>query len=82
MSSHYNQEVLLAQFSLYVHTSGLKPDSFHFYFCNNRNKQTLFFLENRIGLRYMDSEGMVMHTQKLKALKLFTMYGSKQHVYI
>ena len=29
-SSHHPQEVLLAQFSLYVHKSGLKPDSFHF----------------------------------------------------
>ena len=28
-SSHHPQEVLLAQFSLYVHKSGLKPDSFH-----------------------------------------------------
>ena len=33
-SYHHPQEVLLAQFSLYVHKSGLKPDSFHFiYFC-------------------------------------------------
>ena len=31
-SSHHPQEVLLAQFSLYVHTGGLKPDSFHFIF--------------------------------------------------
>ena len=31
-SSHHPQEVLLAQFSLYVHKGGLKPDSFHF--CN------------------------------------------------
>ena len=30
-SSHHPQEVLLAQFSLYVHKDGLKPDSFHFY---------------------------------------------------
>ena len=30
VSSHHPQEVLLAQFSLYVHNSGLKPDSFHF----------------------------------------------------
>ena len=30
-SSHHPQEVLLAQFSLYVHKSGLKPDSFHFF---------------------------------------------------
>ena len=30
-SSHLPQEVLLAQFSLYVHKGGLKPDSFHFF---------------------------------------------------
>ena len=29
-SSHHTQEVFLAQFSLYVHKSGLMPDSFHF----------------------------------------------------
>ena len=29
-SSHHPQVVLLAQFSLYVHKCGLKPDSFHF----------------------------------------------------
>ena len=28
-SSHHPQEALLAQFSLYVHKSGLKPDTFH-----------------------------------------------------
>ena len=33
-SSHHPQEVLLAQFSLYVHKGGLKPDSFHF-ICNS-----------------------------------------------
>ena len=32
--SHHPQEVLLAQFSLYVHKGGLKPDSFHFFFVN------------------------------------------------
>ena len=30
MLSYHPQEVLLAQFSLYVHKSGLNPDSFHF----------------------------------------------------
>ena len=30
-SSHHPQVVLLAQFSLYVHKGGLKPDSFHCY---------------------------------------------------
>ena len=29
-SFHHPQEVLLAQFSLYMHKGGLKPDSFHF----------------------------------------------------
>ena len=29
-SSHHPLEVFLAQFSLYVHKGGLKPDSFHF----------------------------------------------------
>ena len=32
VSSHYPQEVLLAQFSLYVHKGGLKPDSFHLFY--------------------------------------------------
>ena len=32
-SSHHPQEVLLAQFSLYVHKGGLKPDSFHCFVC-------------------------------------------------
>ena len=30
-SSRHPQEVLQAQFSLYVHKSGLKPDSYYFY---------------------------------------------------
>ena len=30
-SSHHPQEVLLPQFSQYVHKGGLKPDSFHFF---------------------------------------------------
>ena len=30
-SSHQPEEVLLAQFSLYVHKGGLKPDTFHFF---------------------------------------------------
>ena len=29
--SHHPQDVLLAQFSLYVHKGGLKPDSFHLF---------------------------------------------------
>ena len=38
-SSHHPQEVLLAQFSLYVHKGGLKPDSFHFFImCRQLNE--------------------------------------------
>ena len=37
-SSHHPQEVLLAQFSLYVHKGGLKPDSFHLLYLNTTNR--------------------------------------------
>ena len=37
-SSHHPQEVLLAQFSLYVHKGGLKPDSFHFIYLLGRHE--------------------------------------------
>ena len=48
-SSHHPQEVVLAQFSLYVHKGGLKPDSF--YICmhvhdicvNSHNIHSLYF---------------------------------------
>ena len=39
-SSHHPQEVLLAQFSLYVHKGGLKPDSFHFICVGTNGSQT------------------------------------------
>ena len=42
-SSHHPQEVLLAQFSLYVHKGGLKPDSFHFIYSDNHCSDNLFF---------------------------------------
>ena len=35
-SSHHPQEVPLVQFSLYLHKSGLKPDSFPFHFISER----------------------------------------------
>ena len=40
-SSHHPQEVLLAQFSLYVHKGGLKPDSFHFYTHDTWNRRCI-----------------------------------------
>ena len=45
-SSHHPQEVLLAQFSLYVHKGGLKPDSFHSFH--------LSFKENTRSLNELD----------------------------
>ena len=42
-SSHHPQEVLLAQFSLYVHKGGLKPDSFHFCLCSLLNSSPEFY---------------------------------------
>ena len=45
-SSHHPQEVLLAQFSLYVHKGGLKPDSFHFIFIVLQSTTTSLFCLN------------------------------------
>ena len=41
-SSHHPQEVLLAQFSLYVHKGGLKPNSFHFIFVHYKEPSKSF----------------------------------------
>ena len=45
-SSHHPQEVLLAQFSVYVHKGGQKPDSFYF----------LAFTEAPLPPRYLRQE--------------------------
>ena len=54
-SSHHPQEVLLAQFSLYVHKGGLKPDSFHFLHHGHNmltnNGQSLLYGGSRISPR-------------------------------
>ena len=46
-SSHHPQEVLLAQFSLYVHKGGLKPDSFHFSVFAERSPEILKMFKRR-----------------------------------
>ena len=43
-SSHHPQEVLLAQFSIYVHKGGLKPDSFHFILSKLKFKKSSLLL--------------------------------------
>ena len=45
-SSHHPHEVLLAQFSLYVHNGGLKPDSFHFILTQKKIPDLLLKIEN------------------------------------
>ena len=55
-SSHHPQEVLLAQFSLYVHKGGLKPDSFHL-LRNTTSKdwKCLWFLKYKSESVFLDS---------------------------
>ena len=48
-SSHHPQEVLLAQFSLYVHKGGLKPDSFHFISKCQMSKNMIPINKNKIN---------------------------------
>ena len=47
--SHYPQEVHLAQFSLYVHKGGLKPDLFHFIFYQTGQRRAVARFD--MGLR-------------------------------
>ena len=61
-SSHHPQEVLLAQFSLYVHKGGLKPDSFHFIYPVNSFPDMLCNLNLQpldVVSRYRDSQSLV-----------------------
>ena len=51
---HHPQEVLLAQFSLYVHKGGLKPDSFHF----------IFIYTICIDILIRKYFGLICHTRK------------------
>ena len=61
-SSHHPQEVLLAQFSIYVHKGGLKPDSFHFsHFKFDINQQTF----SRFILYYRFSYYAAFHFCKI-----------------
>ena len=59
-SSHHPQEVLLAQFSLYVHKGGLKPDSFQY------NATALF--NSVIQQRYSSSPRHPVNNLKFKII--------------
>ena len=63
-SSHHPQEVLLAQFSLYVHKSGLKPDSFHFLSVTNKkftNEQIVRFVTNIPSITWITKSLLSRH---------------------
>ena len=57
-SSHHPQEVLLAQFSLYVHKGGLKPDSFHLFHIRKNPLLAKLSYSHPLGAvsRYRDPE--------------------------
>ena len=59
-SSHQPQEVLLAQFSLYVHKGGLKPDSFHF-ICYKTHRIIVAFSDLRVAV-IASGQKKSMHT--------------------
>ena len=55
VSSHHPQEVLLAQFSLYVNKGGLKPHSFHLIFFVRRFSQTsITYIWTQIWQLYLE----------------------------
>ena len=72
-SSHHPQEVLLAQFSLYVHKGGLKPDSFHFapYLTSHVSVDTIKFAYDRmvrLGVLISTERGGVSHILRIANL--------------
>ena len=62
-SSHLPQEVLLAQFSLYVHKGGLKPDSFHFIYQPARFEKVASILSNLNNFHSPEVVDRVSETQ-------------------
>ena len=58
-SSHHPQEVLLAQFSLYVHKGGLKPDSFHLHVSLLVYKPTRRWWPRRLGIVIRGGRGFI-----------------------
>ena len=79
-SSHHPQEVLLAQFSLYVHKGGLKPDSFHFIFVSvTVLLQTMVVPEERDG-KLEDDPSLSRDTTPANRTVNTRHGGDKQHI--
>ena len=73
-SSHHPQEVLLAQFSLYVHRGGLKPDSFHFFTTSHNFKWVTIQIRDSSGWR-------ARHPRRCTTGIFYTKYISFQFFY-
>ena len=68
-SSHQPQEVLLAQFSLYVHKGGLKPDSFHFTMIGKFGLQKIKVLMQNVKKTAMVVKGLNDYPRKRNTFK-------------
>ena len=71
-SSHHLQEVLLAQFSLYVHKGSLKPHSFHFIF------KSMSFSFSRL---YLQNPGYICYCKTLHKM-IYSHYQGKYNLEI
>ena len=84
-SSHHPQEVLLAQFSLYVHKGGLKPDSFHFILRNlySNSKALLIpvFKQPLTKMLFSIISVIFFLTPPTSCLGLFFSVGNKTNLY-
>ena len=69
-SFYHPQDVLPAQFSLYRHKGGLKPDSFHFY-CTNYNFSNRFPQQAVNPSCELNPIGVSCHKQAVKILGVF-----------
>ena len=69
-SSHHPQEVLLAQFSLYVHKGGLKPDSFHFIFTGYVRLNELLLPANNVFVADVEEVTLVGNVITIRDLIL------------
>ena len=68
-SSHHPLEILLAQFSLYVHKGGLKPDSFHFLSQTMMNKNRDMSLPTNINKDEITDKFAEFFTDKVARIR-------------
>ena len=77
-SSHHPQEVLLAQFSLHVHKSDLKPDAFHFIFIydipkTSNSEISLYYTRHPVSVRFNQARSCVRSRGVIGVMMRYTM---------